>query len=66
MADKETRQWRMKAHAVIDPLWKSGRYKRKTVYIRLKEAFGEWVHISGADIKLCKQIIETAPLIFTK
>lgn len=64
MADKETRQWRMTAHSVIDPLWKSGKYKRKTIYKRLNEAFGYEVHISQSSIELCKDIIKTAELIF--
>jgi len=64
MADKETQQWRMKAHAVIDPLWKKKKYKRHTVYQRLSETFGEEIHIGKSDIARCKEIIDTVPLIF--
>ena len=64
MADKEMRAWRMKAHAVVDPLWRSGRYQRRQVYERLRDAFGEEVHIGASDIGRCKEIIETVPQIF--
>lgn len=66
MADKETRQARMRAHRVIDPLWQSGKYKRKTVYLRLKEAFGYEVHVSQASKELCEDIIKTAKLVFQR
>jgi hypothetical protein len=63
-ANRELRAARRAAHAAIDPLWQSGKYNRKTVYIRLKEAFGEWVHVGTSDVQRCKEIIETAKLIF--
>lgn len=64
MADKETREARKKAHEVIDPLWRSGRYSRKLVYERLSEAFGHDVHIAQADKDYCEEVIKTANLIF--
>ncbi|MGH6769514.1 MAG: zinc-finger-containing protein [Xanthobacteraceae bacterium] len=64
-ANKELRRARRRAHAVIDPLWLSGKYKRKTVYIRLQEAFGHCVHIGESDAAKCEEIIETAKLIFS-
>ena len=64
MANKELREWRQKAHAVVDPLWKSRDYKRRTVYLRLSEAFGKQVHIAESDIQQCKEIIESVPLLF--
>ena len=64
MANKELRQWRQKAHAIVDPLWKSRKYKRNTVYLRLSEAFGKQIHIGSSDIEQCKEIIKTVPLIF--
>ncbi len=57
MANKELRQWRVKAHAHIDPLWKSGRITRKKLYKRLNGYFGREVHIGEADIRLCKAIV---------
>lgn len=37
MAHKELRGWRVKTHAHIDPLWKSKRLKRATLYRRLND-----------------------------
>ena len=58
MANKELREWRMKAHAVIDPLWKSGGKSRKEVYKELDKLFGFKVHIGSADKELCQKIIK--------
>lgn len=57
MANKELRQWRVKAHAHIDPLWRSGRMKRSAVYKLLKDKLGKPIHIGSADIDLCKEIL---------
>ena len=65
LANKALREARMKAHSVIDPLWKSHRYKRSTVYKRLSEAFGYTVHIGNSDEKECEDIIKTAEMIFS-
>ena len=64
MANKELREARMAAHAAIDPLWKSKKYKRHTVYKRLADAFGEPVHVGDSDETRCAEIIKTAKLIF--
>lgn len=64
MANKELRNERKATHAVIDPLWKSGQYTRGQVYARLQDAFGEVVHVGESDIERCRQIRETAKLIF--
>lgn len=64
MANKELRDWRMKAHNAIDPLWKSKKYSRGAVYGRLQDAFGKPVHVGEADVQMCKEIIETVPKIF--
>lgn len=66
LANAELREARKQVHNLIDPLWKSGKYKRKTIYIRLKEAFGEEVHVGESDEKRCEEIIKTVPLIFQK
>lgn len=65
-ANRPLRQARRAAHAVIDPLWQSHRYKRRTVYIRLKEAFGREIHVGESDEKQCAEIIKTAELIFQR
>ena len=67
LAKKDLREARMKAHAIIDPLWQSGKYKRRTVYLRLKEAFGEEVHVGATTTpEECEEIIKTAKLIFLR
>ena len=66
LAKADLREARKKAHSIIDPLWQTGKYKRKTVYIRLKEAFDYEVHIGNTKTpEECEEIIKTANLIFT-
>ena len=67
LAKADLRKARRKAHSVIDPLWQSKKYKRKTIYLRLKEAFGKEVHIGETrTIEDCEDIIKTAKLIFLR
>lgn len=58
LANKELRNWRMHAHAHIDPYWKTGQLSRGAVYAILKEYFGRQIHIGESDVETCKQIIE--------
>src|SRR3990167_4571490 len=61
IANKELRRWRMKAHEVIDPMWKNGlgrKMLRKKTYAMLKEKFGREIHIGESDIETCKKIIQ--------
>lgn len=58
-------RWRA-THAVIDPLWKSGRYSRRTVYARLSDAFGEDIHVGESDLSRCQEIIDTANRLFVR
>jgi hypothetical protein len=41
------------------------RHSTQTVYIRLKKHFGEDVYVGTSDAQRCKEIIETAKLIFS-
>ena len=66
MANKELRQWRMKAHAVIDPIARTAPHSRKSVYRRLEKVFGRPIHIGESDIELCKQVIVKAPAMFVE
>ena len=67
LAKADLREARKRAHAVIDPLWQSGKYKRHTVYIRLNEAFGKEVHVGDTEtVEECEDIIKTAQLIFMR
>lgn len=57
MANAETREWRKKAHAIFDPLWKNGG-SRDRAYGKLNKHFGREIHIGESDIETCKQIID--------
>lgn len=57
MANAETREWRKKAHATFDPLWKTGKMKRAKAYGFLQRIFGCDVHIGESDVEACKKII---------
>lgn len=63
MANKELRKKRMEVHAVLDPIWKSGKRSRKKVYRMLRDAFGEEVHVGEADLERCDEIIKTIKLL---
>jgi zinc-finger-containing domain len=57
----ELRAARMRIHAVIDPLWKSGTMKRKAIYARLSEQLGRKYHT--ADLRTldeAKRMFEAA------
>jgi hypothetical protein len=58
MANAELREWRKKAHAYIDPLWKKQGWRRGTVYRYLKHRFEREIHIGQSDIETCKKILE--------
>jgi len=66
LAKKDLRKARIKAHKIIDELWKSGKYRRKDVYDGLSKALGKRIHIGNTEtVKECKDIIETSKLIFS-
>ena len=56
MANKDLREWRKKAHANIDPVWKSGKMKRKELYGFLNKVFGFAVHVGESDVEMCKKL----------
>lgn len=58
MANKELREWRKKAHSVLDPLWKRGGMPRKVLYQKLKKMFGREIHVGEADIATCQEVIK--------
>lgn len=64
MANREMREWRKKAHAVIDPLWRNGKHKRGEVYAKLSKAVGFEFHVGESDIEMCKYIINLVPQLF--
>lgn len=58
LANKELREWRTKAHAHIDPLWKEKGWSRQSVYKYLKKTFGREIHVGESDIETCKRILQ--------
>ena len=56
MANKELREWRMKAHANIDTYWKEGGMSRGTVYAKLKEKMGREIHVGESDLEAAKEL----------
>lgn len=63
MANKELRIWRIKAHAVIDPIWKANGHNRRLLYQKLNVLFGKEFHIGDSTIQDCKCIIENQELL---
>ncbi len=63
MANAETREWRMKTHAIIDPIWQSGKMSRRKMYQVLSKSLGYEVHVGNADIEGCKSIIYAAQIM---
>lgn len=58
MANAETREWRKKAHAEFDPIWKNRSQKnRGKLYEEIGRHFNKEIHIGESDIESCKQII---------
>jgi len=64
MANKELRKWRIKVHAKIDPIWRTGsdktnkNYRRKKLYRKLHDIFGFEVHVGKSDIEMCQKILQ--------
>lgn len=44
LATKEIKQWRMKIHAVLDPLWENGKIKRGQAYAFISNRLGRTYH----------------------
>lgn len=60
LADKELREWKKKAHAVFDPLWKSRRFTRSGAYAWLAKELNmsrDDCHIGMMGIEQCKKVI---------
>lgn len=59
-ADKETKEWRIKAHDKFDSMWKMLGYKRSEAYQMLSDIMKlskDKAHISMFDIEQCKKLI---------
>ena len=61
LADAELRRWKIKAHAVFDPLWKTKQMSRGAAYRHLQNKLGipkADCHIGMFDVDTCKRVIE--------
>lgn len=65
LANKELREWKRKAHAIFDPMWKMSHddymgFSRQQAYDWLTQQMGRvnQVHIGQCDVNECKQIVE--------
>lgn len=61
LANKELREWKMKAHDAFDPIWKSHRMRRPAAYAWLAAQMGlprEKTHIGMFDVPECKRVIQ--------
>lgn len=63
LANRELREWRKKAHRVIDPYWRDGDMKRVWVYSRLNRHFKKSVHVGESDQQMCEEIIRVTPAL---
>lgn len=60
-ANKETKEWRIKAHATFDQYWKKWGLRRNEAYSLLAMAMHltrETCHIAMFDIEKCKKVIK--------
>lgn len=61
LANRQLRQWRRNAHALFDPIWKSGKMSRNEAYQWLCEQLGlprEETHIGMFDEARCKEVVK--------
>ena len=66
MANKELRSWRMKVHAAIDPIWKTGKLKRRSLYFRLSKLLGFQYHTGESDIEMCRKVLDLVPKLLSE
>ena len=63
LANGVLREWRIKAHNAVDPLWRELKIMgRQEMYARMQDDFNldTPVHIGESDIEMCKKIIHWA------
>jgi len=62
-ADRETKEWRIKAHDAFDTLWQVGPMNRREAYKWLATEIGVTeIHMGESDIETCKKVIELVRL----
>lgn len=58
LANKETREWRIKAHDALDPFWKTKRVPRGKLYADIARDLGREIHIGECNPEQCREVIE--------
>lgn len=64
IVDQATKNLRMEVHALIDPLWRHGKWSRKRVYKKLSAAIGKTYHTGDMNAKDCEKLLEMIPKLF--
>lgn len=61
LANAELRRWKSNAHAVFDPLWRTGPLSRADAYRNLAKALdihpASQCHIGWMDVEQCKSVV---------
>lgn len=53
----EIKRARQHVHRILDPLWQSGKMKRKAIYAELSKALGWQYHTAGLrSVEECRQV----------
>lgn len=61
LANAELREWKKKAHASFDPLWKTKKLSRSGSYLFLQDLMGvtgDKAHIGMFDVPECKKVVK--------
>lgn len=63
--DEETKKLRIQVHALMDPLWKSKKITRNSMYYKLGKAMGKRAfHVGESNAAECRAALEIIPKIF--
>lgn len=66
LANKNLREWKIKAHDAFDPLWKNGFMSRKGAYVWLSNQLSipyELSHIGYFGVQTCQRVVSLLPKI---
>lgn len=61
LADPILREWKKRAHAVFDPVWKSKRLDRGQAYVFLRDAMkmtADEAHVGKFDVPECQRLVK--------
>lgn len=69
LSNADLRHWKKQAHEYFDPVWQSGKIKRKDAYNMLCNHLGipkDYCHIGMFSVETCKNVIEWAKAKITE